>query len=112
METISITHARKNIFDITDMICEQQTQVTLTEYGKAKVVMMSADEFHSWQQTMKLVKKDLAFMAHTKNYTKAIRAKTYIDLEEALQQQGFVVADKTKQAYATNKTPPKRKKRS
>jgi prevent-host-death family protein len=55
MTTLSITEARKKIFHLTDDIKKRSTYVTLTENGKPTVVMMSADEFDSWQETLEIM---------------------------------------------------------
>lgn len=52
--TISITEARKNIFRIADDIDKGSSYYTLTEHGKPRLVLMSADEFDSWQETLEV----------------------------------------------------------
>lgn len=53
--TISITEARKRIFDIADKVQAAKTVFFLTQNGKAKVVMMSVDEFDSWAETLDIM---------------------------------------------------------
>jgi prevent-host-death family protein len=45
--TLSITEARKNIYAIADEIQKAEKYYTLTEHGRPKVVMLSAEEFES-----------------------------------------------------------------
>lgn len=50
--TLSITNARKNIYQISDDIAKSSAIYTLTDKGKSKVIMMSVEEFESWQETL------------------------------------------------------------
>lgn len=50
--TLSITNARKNIYQISSDIAETSAIYTLTDKGQSKVVMMSVEEFESWQETL------------------------------------------------------------
>ena len=43
--TLSISEARKKIFKIAEQVQKPATHYTLTEKGKPKAVMMSAEEF-------------------------------------------------------------------
>ena len=51
---IPISKARKDIFRITDAV-RDGAYVTLTERGEAKAVVMSAEEFGAWQETLRVV---------------------------------------------------------
>lgn len=53
--TVPISEARKNIFKIAEDVQKPDTYYTLTEKGRAKMVVMSADEFDSWQETMEIM---------------------------------------------------------
>lgn len=52
---ISATEARKNLFNILEKVSKPDTFFTLTERGKAKAVIMSAEEFESWAETLELL---------------------------------------------------------
>lgn len=54
--TMSISEARKNIFQIADEVQKPNVHYTLTEKGRPKVVVMSAEEFESWQETLEVMK--------------------------------------------------------
>lgn len=45
--TLSITQARKNIYDIAEKVQSEEKYFTLTERGVPKVVVMSAEKFES-----------------------------------------------------------------
>lgn len=63
--TISISEARKRIFEIADNVQSPNKVYTLTSDGKPKVVIMSAEEYESWLETMEVlsefpdIKKDI-----------------------------------------------------
>jgi len=46
-EIISISDARKKIFQIADDVQKANNYYTLTEKGRAKVVMLSFDDFEA-----------------------------------------------------------------
>lgn len=55
---ISITEARKNIFAIAEKTQTPGVHFTLTENGRARVVVMSAEEFDSWSETLNVLAED------------------------------------------------------
>lgn len=54
--TISISDARKRIFEIADEVQTPNKVYTLTADGKPKMVMMSAEEYESWTETMEVLR--------------------------------------------------------
>lgn len=83
--TLSISEARKKIFQIAQKVQKPYIHYTLTEKGRPYVVIMSADEFESWQETLEVIqefpdlKKDAVQARHAVT-TKAY--KKYKTLEE------------------------------
>ncbi|WP_203639566.1 type II toxin-antitoxin system Phd/YefM family antitoxin [Levilactobacillus wangkuiensis] len=55
MATINITDARKNLESLTDDIVDSQDYVIVTKPHNRNVVIMSEDEFNSWQETLYLL---------------------------------------------------------
>lgn len=55
-KTISITEARKRIFQLAEDVQRPDVTYTLTEYGKPKVVMLSAQEFSSLMETLEVTR--------------------------------------------------------
>lgn len=53
---MSISQARKNIFDIAERVQTPGTAFTLTENGKPKAVIMSVEQFESWVETLEVMK--------------------------------------------------------
>lgn len=85
--TISISEARALIIDIAKKVQRPGTHFTLTEKGRPKAVVMSAEEFESWRETIETVhdipdlKKDIQ-EAHQDVVSGAY--KKYITLEELM----------------------------
>lgn len=100
--TVSISEARKRIFDIAEAVQKPGVYYTFTAKGRPSVVMMSAEEFESWQETVHVMKdfpdlkKDIA--GAKRDYKKG----NYITLEELLAKEGFVAADKGKKQYGVH----------
>ncbi|MFD1454978.1 type II toxin-antitoxin system Phd/YefM family antitoxin [Levilactobacillus lanxiensis] len=53
--TITITDARKNLESLTDDVVDYQDRVIVTKPHNRNVVIMSEDEFNSWQETLYLL---------------------------------------------------------
>jgi len=53
--TIPITEARKKIYQIAEETQTPGVIFTITEKGYAKMVMMSFEEFESWQETIETI---------------------------------------------------------
>ncbi|MFH1712866.1 MAG: type II toxin-antitoxin system prevent-host-death family antitoxin [Candidatus Jacksonbacteria bacterium] len=101
--TFSVTEARSKIFDLVKKTAVG-ARFFLTERGRAKAVLMSADEFDSWQETLEIM-SDPELMKDIKEAKKDIESgayKNYPTLEEILAKQGFVLADKSKKKYAVS----------
>ena len=53
--TMSISEARKRIFEIAEEVQKPDKYYTLTEKGKPKAVLMSAEEFDSIMETIEIL---------------------------------------------------------
>lgn len=93
MKTMSITSARKKIFDLADQISKEKDYVALTSRGKPKVVLMAVEEFESWLETLKAVNQFPNLDKDIEQATENIEKKNYKKLEKVLSEQGFVLAD-------------------
>lgn len=52
--TIPASQARSNFYQILDEAEEKLRQFTITLRGKTKAVIMSAEEYASWQETLEI----------------------------------------------------------
>lgn len=98
--TLSITEARKLIFAIANDVQKPDIHYTLTENGKPKVVIMSAEEFDSWQETMEILASEN--IINDLNVSKREIAKgEYVTLDKFLEEEGYV---KAKTEFCIRKT--------
>ena len=113
---LPISEARKKIFKIAEDVQKPFRRYTLTAKGKPKAVIMSAEEFESWQETLEVMKefpnlkKDIK---QVKKECKSGKYKNYITLENLLEKEGFIIHDKTKDKYGIRrKVKTQRRKRT
>lgn len=114
--TIPITEARKIIFSISDKIQNPGVYFTLTQKGIPKAVIMSADEFESWKETLEVINEFPDLEKDIMETDKAIKKGTYkkwATLEDIMVKYGYILADKGKKQYDVgNKTRKKGTKRA
>ncbi len=79
---ISTTEARKNLFSIVDAVASPNIFYTLTDRGRAKAVIMSADEFESWAETLDLVSIVPNLKNEIRESEKEIKAGKFSTLEQ------------------------------
>ncbi|HCC06433.1 TPA: hypothetical protein DEP94_03710 [Candidatus Nomurabacteria bacterium] len=75
--TISISEARVRLFEIAEEVQSPHTVFSFTEKGKPKVVMMSAENFESWAETLEVMSDFPSLRKELKETQKAIANKTY-----------------------------------
>ncbi|MFH1565809.1 MAG: type II toxin-antitoxin system Phd/YefM family antitoxin [bacterium] len=100
--TISITEARKKIFDISDKVQSPGVYFTLTKKGRPKVVLMSVEEFESWQETLEVMKDFPDLDKEIKEVDRVVKSgeyKSWDTLDEVMAKYGYVLADKGKKQY-------------
>jgi|GEM_PF-617227 prevent-host-death family protein len=97
---LSISEARRRIFEIAAEVKKPDTYFTLTENGRPVAVIMSAEEFESWQETMDVIRDlpdlDKSIMESEREFARG----AYAVLEDLLAGEGFVVADQPRSSYA------------
>lgn len=94
--TLPISEARKNIFKIAERVQKPAVYYTLTEKGRPKVVVLSADEFESWQETIEVMR---ILPNLEKDIEKAVgeyKRGLCLTLEDVLSKEGFVLSKKSK----------------
>ena len=105
--TLSISEARKKIFDITKDVQKPNRHYTLTENGRPTAVILSAEEYESMIETMEVERlfpdldKDIA---EVKKAMKTGEWKKWLTLEDLEKKWGMhsVVADKSKKTYGVS----------
>ena len=92
--TLSISEARKKIFKIAEKVQKPATYYTLTEKGRPKVVVLSADEFESWQETLEVMRIFPKLGKDIERAEKEYKKGDYLTLEKVLSKEGFVLSKK------------------
>jgi len=114
--TLPISEARKKIFDIAKEVQKPGNYYTLTEKGRPRAVMMSAEEFDSLQETLEITKEFPDLKKDIKETGSAFKSgeyKSWTTLEELLAKEGFLAADKSSKQYGVpSKHQAKRGKRT
>lgn len=97
--TLSVSEARKNIFSIIDQVEKLGAVYTLTEKGRPKAVIMSAEEFESWVETFEVMKDWPTYKEDIEQVNRDIKSgayKNYPTLEEVMLEQGYLMDKKGK----------------
>lgn len=100
--TLPISEARKKIFNIAKEVQKPNNYYTLTEKGRPKAVIMSAEEFESWLETLEVMKDFPDLKEDTKEAREEYKRGDYITLEELLAKEGYILADKSNTEYGVS----------
>jgi prevent-host-death family protein len=92
--TLPISEARKKIFKIAEKVQRPATYYTLTEKGRPKIVVLSADEFESWQETFEVMRIFPKLEKDIKKAEREYKKGNYSLLEDVLAKEGFILANK------------------
>ncbi len=120
--TIPISEARRRIFDIAEDVQTPSRYYTLTEKGRPKAVLMSAEEFESWVETVEVLhdvptldreiaaaKRDIRTGRYkTFSTLRDLKADWGISLATTTKRHGVHALHKTKRPKAVRKTAAKR----
>jgi prevent-host-death family protein len=97
--TISISEARKRIFELAREVQKPDNYYTLTDKGRPRAVLMSVEQFESWQETLEVMREFPNLDKDAAQAMKEYKEGNFITLEELLAKEGFVVADRNKKKY-------------
>ena len=106
---LSITEARKNLFDIAEDVQTPSVHYILTEKGRPKVAIVSAEEYESWTETseVKQIFPDLAELR--KKAEKEYKTGQTMSLADFMLKQGYQVAEKPTKNYEVRRTTLKKR---
>jgi prevent-host-death family protein len=103
--TISISEARKRIFELAEEVQKPSNYYTLTENGRPKAVLMSAEEFDSIMETIDIL-GDSNILENIKKAEEEYKRGEFQTWEELKKEIGFdqvkelpVVCEKPKKKY-------------
>jgi len=94
--TLPISEARKKIFKIAEKVQRPATYYTLTEKGRPKAIILSADEFESWQETLEVMRIFPKLEKDIKKAEKEYKKGHCRTLEDVLFKEGFILSKKSK----------------
>ena len=92
-ETLSITEARKRIFDIASSVQAPGSYCILTDKGRPKAVMVSVDEFEALLEALDMLEYFPNFAKDVKQAEQELARGEVYSLQDVLAEEGFVVAD-------------------
>lgn len=105
-KTITITEARKRIFEVAEDIIHSDSQYFISEHGTPKLVLMSIEEYESWLETMTILAEDPDIVARLKESEAQIQRGEIYTLEEVHAELGLSKDNNTPRFqlsdYATN----------
>jgi len=87
VKTLPLTEARKDLSKIVDEVSAVHEHVTITRQGKPAAVVMSSDEFESWQATLEIL-DDREAMAAIRRGLRDVKAGRVRPLEDVLKRLG------------------------
>jgi prevent-host-death family protein len=96
---LPISEARKKIFKIAKEVQKPSNYYTLTEKGRPKAVLMSAEEFESWRETMEVMREFPDLNKDIKKVDRAVKTgkyKKWETLDDIMAEYGYIVRDKCK----------------
>jgi prevent-host-death family protein len=102
---IPISEARKRIFEIADEVQAPNKIYTLTADGKPKAVIMSAEEYESWLETMEVLSIFPNLDKHVAKADEAIRTgeyKKWPTLGDLKKNWGMTAADRPRKRYGVS----------
>lgn len=108
--TLPATEVRKNFFDILDKVSQTNVPYTITVNGVPKVVLMNADEYDSWRETLEIMSNPELVKGIEESKREITRGE-YVTLDELMEEKGLMfVRDKSSNDYTVVKKPKKLKK--
>ena len=87
-KTVTTSEARTQLYSLVDEVGDLGMSLTITKNGIPKAIMMCADEFESWVETLNIL-GDKKLMVDLKKSEEDFKAGRFITLEEANKQLGL-----------------------
>lgn len=112
--TISISEARKRIFDIAEEVQKPGRHYTFTEKGRPKAVLVSAEEFDSLMENLEIL-SDPKALARIEKAEQEFDRGEYSSWDQVKKELGWdklqpsLIMDKSKKAYKANRGRRKKK---
>ena len=84
---VPFTDARATLSDLLDLVENEQEHVVITRKGKPIAIVMSVDEWESWEETIDVL-SDPAAMDALRASEEDVKAGRLVDLDEVLRRYG------------------------
>ena len=109
--TLPISEARKRIFELAEEVQKPGTHYTITEKGRPKAVLMSAEEYESLIETIEVMQDFPDLENDIKKAHEEIARGEYVTLEELMAEHAYAVAEKPKKKYGVPSNNSKKSKK-
>lgn len=93
--TIPLTEARKRLFELTEEIQGPDCRYTFTRHGRRKAVLLSAEEYDSWLETLAVMREIPDLARDIKQAEQEYRRGELISLEDVLKKSHGIVSSQT-----------------
>jgi prevent-host-death family protein len=100
--TLSLTDARKQIFSLADDVATTQSHYVLTENGRPKAVLLSAELFDSWRETIDVLAETPDIENELIDARREYDRGNYATLDHFLASRGLVLSE-AKKTYGSKK---------
>ncbi len=109
--TLSISEARAKIFDIAEDVQKPDRYYILTEKGKPKVALLSAEQFESWQETFEVMKDFPNLSEDIKESEQQYAKGEYVTLDQLLEKEGYSMVRDVRNNHALSGSRSKKSKK-
>ena len=79
--TLPVTEAREKLTGLVDEVNDKFEQIEITKNGKPRAIIMAADEFDSWKETLEIL-SDEQLMRDIKQAEKEYKEGKFVTLDE------------------------------
>jgi prevent-host-death family protein len=86
-KVVPFTDARATLSELLDLVEREQEHVVITRNGKPVAIVMSADEWESWEETIEVL-SDPELMAALERSEEDVKAGRLYTLDEAMKRLG------------------------
>lgn len=74
MKTLPLSEAKTQLSSLVDEVSGRDEEIVITKNGRPAAVLVSADEYESWQETH-AVRSDAGLMREIKSGLRALKAR-------------------------------------
>ncbi len=73
MKTLPLTEAKSKLSGLVEQVSAYDEEVVITRNGRPAAVLVSADEFESWKETI-AIREDRAFLKEIRSGLRALKS--------------------------------------